>query len=54
MIFLEAVEFVKTQAASITKMLTKEHYKMMDQYFNARQLVNEKLERCDLLEELHK
>ena len=27
---------------------------MMDQYFNARQLVNEKLKRCDLLEELHK
>ena len=32
MIFHEAVEFVKAQASVLTRLLSKEHYKMIEQF----------------------
>ena len=36
MVYAEAVEFVKSKIKIITNMLTKEHNKMIDRYFEVK------------------
>ena len=43
-IYGEAVEFVKAQAKAISKLLTKEHYKIIDQFFSYKRFLQDKLD----------
>ena len=51
MIFHEAVEFVKAQASVLTRLLSKEHYKMIEQFLIFKNDTQLRLDQADIFED---
>ena len=47
----EAIDYVKKQAATITRLLSKEHHKIIDQYFYLRSINQQRTDQTEKLKE---